>query len=698
MPTGTNMPSMRSTLTLLLACTMLAAPVQGALADDAPSTTVSAVHPTIVDWSLTPDQIKTSCAAEIAKARSALHLLTLRHDAPTFANTTLAIEDIGADLNDALVAQTFLTSISPDPKVRAAAEACSNDVSAFGADETADPILYKRLVVADRTIPRADRSDRALSTLWIQGFSRSGAGLASVQRATFVRLSKELNDLELRFAQNIQNDTSTIAITQAQAAGLPADFVSSLKTTPTGYLVRVNDSTMVPFLSNATDGAARRAYFTKFANIGSPANVALLERAITVRDRLAHLMGFKTWAAYQLDVRVDRSPAHIMTFLNDLDTQLLPGAKKTVADFAELKATATGDPHARIAAWDVSYYRNQQSKAKYAVDPEEIKQYFPAEHTVDAILAIYQHLLGVTFARVTDAVVWVPGVTEYAVTDTASGKFLGTFFLDLYARDGKPGGAFNAPILPVRRLADGSYRPPISAIVVSDWPAAQDGKPILLTHDDVTTFFHEFGHNMAALLTTAPYESLTQFQQDFVEAPSQMLENFTWDPQTLRTISSNVTTGAPLPDALIAKLVASRCASDRLCNAFSAVRQVQLSIVDLEYHSSGPHVDTTAMWAAVARETLPFEYVPGTHPQAAFGHLMGGYDAGYYTYLWSLVYAQDMFTAFQKGGLDNPAVGMRYRESILAPGRILDPTVEVKDFLGRPMSTDAFYDGFKNAI
>jgi thimet oligopeptidase len=688
---------MRSTLSALLVFAFLAAPIRSALADDAPTTTVEAIHPTIVDWSLTPDQIKTSCAAAIAKARGAVRALGLRRDASTFDTVTLAIENIGSDLNDELVAQTFLSQISPDAKIRAASDACSDDVAAFGTDETADPVLYKRLVAADHASPHLDTADRALSKLWIQNFSRSGAGLAPEQRAEFVRLSKELNDLELRFGQNRQNDTSTIAITKAQAAGLPDDFVTSLKATPTGYTVRVSDSTLEPFLSNATDESARRAFYIAFENIASPANVKLLERAIAVRDRLAHLMGFPTWAAYQLDVRVDRSPAHIMKFLTDLNTELQPRSQRTIAEWTALKAAATHDPHAKLEAWDTTYYRNQQSKTKYAVDPEEIKQYFPAEHTVDAILAIYQHLLGVTFARVTDAVVWVPGVTEYAVTDTASGRFLGTFFLDLYARDGKPGGAFNAPILPVRRLADRSYRPPICAMVVSDWPAAVDGKPVLLTHGDVTTFFHEFGHNMAALLTTAPYESLTQFQQDFVEAPSQMLENFTWDPQTLRKISSNVTTGQPLPDALIDKLVASRCASDRLCNAYAAVGQLLYSIVDLQYHTSGPHVDTTAVWAAVARETLPFDYVPGTHPQASFGHIMGGYDAGYYTYLWSLVYAQDMFTAFQKGGLDNPAVGMRYRETILAPARILDPTIEVKNFLGRPMSPDAFYDGFKNA-
>lgn len=408
-------------------------------------------------------------------------------------------------------------------------------------------------------------------------------------------------------------------------------------------------------------------------------------------------MGFPTWAAYQLDVRVDRSPEHIAHFLSDLDAKLLPKARENLAELSALKARMTGDPTAVVEAWDTEYLLTQLNTTKYAVDAQEVKQYFPAQHTVDAVLAIYEHLLGVTFTKIPAPGAWQSDVTEYGVSDTASGTFLGSFFLDLYAREGKPGGAFNDPILPVRRLSNGTFRPPLCAMVVSDWPATNGTKPVLLTHDDVTTFFHEFGHNMAALLTTVPYESLTQFQQDFVEAPSQMLENFTWDPAVLREISANADTGAPLPDALIAKIIAARCATDRLCNAFAAVRQIALSVVDLDYHTAGPRVDTTAVFARVAKETTPLPWPGGIHPQAGFSHLMGGYDAGYYTYLWSLVYAQDMFTAFQKGGLDNPAVGLRYRETILAPARSIDPAAEVESFLGRPMSTAAFYDGFKNA-
>jgi thimet oligopeptidase len=236
-------------------------------------------------------------------------------------------------------------------------------------------------------------------------------------------------------------------------------------------------------------------------------------------------------------------------------------------------------------------------------------------------------------------------------------------------------------------LPSGAVRLPVSAIV-GNWPRPAPGKPALLTHDDVVTFFHEFGHNMAAMLATAPYETLTNgFRSDFIEAPSQMLENFAWDPGILRRVSSNVKTGRPLPDDLIAKLIATRYVH----YALATTGQILYGTVDMKYHTMKPPFDPTAVWAATVAQTTPNGFVPGTHPESEFGHLMSGYDAGYYGYLWSKVYAQDMFSRFVAQGLTNPVVGTAYRRDILAPAREEEPDQEVRAFLGRPMSPDAFY-------
>jgi Zn-dependent oligopeptidase len=239
-------------------------------------------------------------------------------------------------------------------------------------------------------------------------------------------------------------------------------------------------------------------------------------------------------------------------------------------------------------------------------------------------------------------------------------------------------------------MPDGSLRPPLDAII-GNWPKPAPGKPAVLSHDDVETFFHEFGHDMAEMLSTAPYETLsTGFRQDFIEAPSQMLENWVWDPAILKELSSNVTTGAPLPDGLIAKMRAARYVD----YAYHTVGQIVLASVDMKYHTSKLPLDTTAVWAQVQREQGVLPLPAGVHPEDGFGHIMGGYDAGYYGYLWSKVYAQDMFTAFEAGGLESPVVGARYRHDILEPAREIEPDDEVKAFLGRPMDPSAFYKEF----
>jgi thimet oligopeptidase len=283
--------------------------------------------------------------------------------------------------------------------------------------------------------------------------------------------------------------------------------------------------------------------------------------------------------------------------------------------------------------------------------------------------------------------VWQAQVQAYDVTDAATGKPLGRFFLDLFPRPGKYDHFANFPIIPRRVLPDGTVRLAESAIV-GNWPQPAPGRPALLQHDDVVTFFHEFGHCMAAILADEPYETLTNgFRQDFIEAPSQMLENWAWDPAILKRVSANVTTGAPLPDDLIQKLIASRYVH----YALATTQQIMYATVDMEYHTMKPPVDTTAVWAATAARTTPNQYVAGTHPQSEFGHLMGGYDAGYYGYLWSKVYAQDMFSRFAAQGLTSPLAGRAYRNDILAPARLEEPDQEVRAFLGRPMNPDAFY-------
>ena len=661
------------------AASVLAASLVAALPVAVPAKPGAAVLP--IDWSLTPAQIATSCTASIATAKRRIRQIADGRSARTFTAVVLPVENATADFNDDLAAQTFLYNVSTDAKVRAASLKCSTDTGNAFSEISARPDLYRALAAARASGTAHGAVQQKLQTLWLTALARSGAGLPDAQRRTFVALQQKLTNDQNTFAANLSNDQSTITVTAAQAQSLPSDFVSGAleQRADGGYTVPVNESTVNPFLQNETDAAARKAYYVAFNNRGGAANVQLLQDAIATRDRLAHLLGYPTWAAYVLADHMAGTPQRVESFLAQIDAALLVKARQERDEDAALKG-------APLDQWDQTYYENQLRKTKYAVDQNEIKQYFPVQHVTDSVFSIYQELLGVKFARANVAV-WQPDVQAYDVTDAASGRPLGRFYLDLFPRPGKYDHFANFPIIPRRVMPDGTIRLAESAIV-GNWPQPVAGKPALLQHGDVETFFHEFGHNMAALLATAPYETLSQgFRQDFIEAPSQMLENWVWDPAILKQLSSNVTTGQPLPDDLIAHIRAARYVD----NAFFTTRQIAHATVDMEYHTMKPPVDTTAVWKETVARTTPNGFVDGTHPQAGFGHLMGGYDAGYYGYLWSKVYAQDMFSRFRAQGLTSSIAGAAYRKDILAPARAEEPDQEIQAFLGRPMNPAAFY-------
>jgi len=633
-----------------------------------------------VDWSLSPARITSSCAASIATLRRTVDRIVRSAPPRTFASVVLPLENASSDFNDDLAAQGFLYNVSTDPKVRKASLACSTDAGNVLSEIAARPDLYRALAQAQASGTVKGAPQVKLTDLWLTALKRSGAGLPDAQRREFVALQQKLTGEQNKFQANLGNDETTIAITAAQVQSLPADFVAaSLKKSADGYTVPVNESTVGPFLQNESDAAARKAFYVAYNNRGGDVNVKLLEDAIATRDRLAHLMGYPTWAAYVLADKMAGTPARVESFLAQIDAAILPKAKQERDEDAALKGSA-------LDQWDQTYYENLLRKTKYAVDQNEIKQYFPVQKVVDSVLGIYQELLGVKFTRA-NAPVWQAQVQAYDVHDAASGKPLGRFYLDLFPRPGKYDHFANFPIIPRRVLPDGSIRLAESAIV-GNWPLPAPGKPALLQHGDVETFFHEFGHNMAAILANEPYETLTNgFRQDFVEAPSQMLENWAWDPGILKRVSANVTTGQPLPDELVKKMIAARYVHYALMTS----QQILYSTVDMKYHTSKPPLDTTAVWKATVAATTPNAFVDGTHPQSEFGHLMGGYDAGYYGYLWSKVYAQDMFSKFKALGLTNPVAGAAYRNDILAPARLEEPDREVHTFLGRSMNPNAFY-------
>lgn len=647
-------------------------------ADLAPS---GAAVPLTVDWGLGPAQIAASCKTEIEAANQRITALTSARSARTFASVVLPLETIGADLNDRTIVQQFLTNVSGDRSTRDASLACNSALAAFLSEVAARPALYAALKAAKASQTAVGDEQKKLTDLWLVAGGRAGAGLADAPRAEFVKLSAQLSSIQNQFGSNLGNDASTIAVPAAQVAGVPADFIATLQKTATGYVVPVNESSVAPFMQNAIAEDARRAFYLAYNNRGGATNVALLEQAIGIRDRLAHVFGYPTWAAYVLADKMAQTPQRVDAFLANIDAAILPKAKAERAALAALKGSTP------FANWDTAFYQTRLRKETYSVDRNAIKQYFPVQHTIAAVLDVYAKLLAVSFTPIAQPNIYNAEVLAYEVHDAKDAALLGTFYLDLFPRPGKYNHFANFPLITRHVLPDGTVRAPLS-VIVGNWSRPAPGSPALLSHDEVETFFHEFGHNMAAMLATGKYETLTSgFRADFVEAPSQMLENWAWDPAILKRISSHVTTGEPLPDALVQKMIAARYFD----YALMTTQQILYASVDMKFHSAGAMVDTTAVWKDTVTAVTPNAFVDGTHPQAGFGHLMSGYDVGYYGYLWSKVYAQDMFSAFKTGGLENPDVGKRYRADILAPARTYEPDAEVAAFLGRPMNPTAFY-------
>jgi thimet oligopeptidase len=347
------------------------------------------------------------------------------------------------------------------------------------------------------------------------------------------------------------------------------------------------------------------------------------------------------------------------------------------------------DPNAtELKAWDIRYFENQVKKVDYALDEETVRDYLPKDTVMAGLFEIYSTLLGVNFEEVKDGHVWGPEVKLYAIRDRETHFVIGYFYTDFVPREGKYGHAAAFPLLLGRATSAGNYSTPVSAIVANFTPPA-NCRPSLLTHSELDTVFHEFGHIMHQTLTHAPYGFLSgsAVAQDFVEAPSQMLENWVWDPSILKRVSGHYSDSKQkMPDDMIAKIVASRDFN----RGYFYSRQLSLGLTDMALHTAQGPVDVTQTCQRIHKDVMGFDAVAGSHFCAGFGHLMGGYDAGYYGYLWSEVFAVDMFTAFEKDGLLSSKTGGRYRDTILEQGNMLDAVDLLTEFLGRAPNNSAF--------
>jgi len=525
--------------------------------------------------------------------------------------------------------------------------------------------------------------DRTLKEL-----RRNGLELDAKGQERLRAMNDELTKLGQEFDTNLAASHLEVSATPAQLDGLPKEWLATHPAASDGKVhVSTDYPDYFPVLTYAKDRKLALELYKQFENRAADKNIAVLDKILKLRWEKAKLLGYATWADYVLELRMAKDAKTVSTFLESLRTHLAKKGKSELAELLAMRAKLGGGKTTEpLLPSDRLYLEDQVRKAKYGLDSKEVSKYFEVTRVKEGLLAITSKLFGVTYRKAEAAQTWHKDVEAMEVLDAASGKVLGRFYFDLYPRDGKYKHAAVFSIRDTVKMGDGTRLMPIAAIECN-FPKPGGAAPALMSHQDAVTFFHEFGHVMHHLLSESELSTFagTSVARDFVESPSQMLEEWAWTKDTLDLFARHHDTNAPLPKDLHAAMLRSRSFG----RAVGTQRQLFLAALDQAYHTREPGFDTTKVLAEINDAYTPFKYVEGTHFQASFGHLIG-YDAGYYGYQWALSIAQDLFTRFKKEGMLNTKTAADYRAAILAPGASDEESALVARFLGRAPSDTAY--------
>jgi thimet oligopeptidase len=647
----------------------------------------------MIDFRLpTPADIEAAQAEAIAAAgRLVDAVVEVPASARTFSNTLQPLENAADVIERAQGRFGFMSYVAGNDEVRTAGDGMREALEKYEIELSFREDLFQAVqqYATSRDAAALSGEDKRLLEWTLRDYRRVGFQLAAEERARVKELKNRLVELGLAFQRNIDNYDDAILVTREELAGLPDSYIEGLgreeREGRSLYRVSLDYPEVYPFLDNAESEELRRELLVKFFRKGGAQNIPILEEAIAVRDEVARLLGYESWAAYGLEERMAKEPEIVRKFLVDLRGEIEAKRLTDMEGLREAKRSHTNNPDARLNLWDWRFYHNRLLKTKYAVDDFEVARYFPLDAVLAGLFDVYQTLCGVRFEPMEPANAWHPDVKLFRILDSANGEEIAHFYTDLFPRPNKYGHAAAFTLTGGRRLSDGSYQKPVSAIV-ANFTKPTPEQPSLLRHSEVETLFHEFGHILHQTLTRATHLrfSGTRTERDFVEAPSQMLEHWVWDAGVLGAFSRHVETGEPLPRELLESMLAAK----NLDSAVFCARQLYFAELDMAFHGGGADKDTTAI-AAELHPITGFPAPEGTYWQAGFGHLFG-YDAGYYGYKWSEVFADDMYTRFEAAGPLDVALGLEYRRRVLERGGAVDGDELVRDFLGREPNSDAF--------
>jgi len=637
------------------------------------SASASATRPlvTVMDAA----QISSTCDAALARASETVKKLQAKKGDNGFLKSW---NDLQIDLENTGNPLGLMANVHPDKAARDASDACVLKLTSFGTDLFQNEKLYKRVTAV---VPK-NAIDAKFKKDLIEGFEDTGVTLPLEKRARAKAIFEKLEESRQAFDRTVRDDKTRVTFLAEELKGLPADYLSSRKFDEKGGLsLTLEYPDYNPFMQNATSEAARERYFRAFLSRGGAPNLSLLDEISGLRRELAGLYGFASYADYSLRRKMVENTLTVTRFLAEVKAAVTEAEKREIAELTELKARETGKPlvETKLNKWDLAFYQEKIKQNRFKIDQEALRKYFPTDASVAYTLLVAEKLYGLKFVEVTlpPQNTWHKDVRYFDVTDGKTGKFISGFYLDLFPREGKYGHAAAFPIRGVSTLAK---RTPSTALVTNF-------NRVGLNHDELETLMHEFGHVLHGVLSTTTYnpEAGTNTLIDFVEAPSQMFEEWARREQALMLFATVCKDCPKLDSDMIKRIDEAR----RYGRGLRYARQHLFADFDMAL-AGEKSASAMDVWTRLESAT-PLGYVDGTQFPASFSHIAGGYAAGYYGYMWSEVIALDMLSAFGSNMMDEK-VGARYRDIILSNGGQVAPKELVKQFLGREPNNKAFFE------
>lgn len=634
----------------------------------------------------------------IASAKDEIKAITENPEAPTFENTIEALEFAGRDLSRVEYIFYALISACTNDELQKTAEEISPAMTEYSMSIILNDKLFNRVktVWEQRDGLNLTQEQAKLLKDTYKSFSRNGANLPQEKREVFKKVSEELSLLSLKFRNNVLAATNafTLDITdEGELAGLP-DYVKNMAAEEAkgrgkeGWTFTLNAPSYSPFLKYSDKRELReklwRAYNSKCVRDDND-NTANIIRIVALREQYANLLGYETYADYALEERMAKNRATVDNFLENLTVQSLPAARKDVAAIQKY-ASAHGF-EGTLMPWDFSYWSEKYQNEVYSLNEELLKPYFPLDNVQAAIFDLAHRLYGYNFKEIKNIPVYHPDVRTFEVTDEG-GRFLSLLYIDFFPRDSKGGGAWMTELRP-QSIRNGVEERPFVSLVTNFTKPVGD-TPSLLTFYEVTTILHEFGHALHGISAEGTYPSLTgtSVARDFVELPSQIMENWAYEPEYLKTFAKHYQTGEVIPQEYIDRIVAAK----NFLAGYSQVRQLQYGTIDMAWHSGKftEGADPVAFEQKVLSASAVLPAVEGIVTSPSFTHIFsGGYSAGYYSYKWAEVLEADAFGLFKEKGIFNREVAKSFHDNILTRGGIEDADVLYRNFRGRDPEPDA---------